>query len=184
MRKLIFAVVVTAGVILGFTALTTAAASAQALHPSTNCAWAPADPTCQQAPPPGAPGACTPWSFAHGGCVTDTLSLATRSNHHDRNWNRDHNRGPQDPCIIHRPQVREFQAQDRFRNTTDIRGCRCQVVKIWHTKWTWDNSKCRWVESWYFTTKSICRDHHRDPRQCGCHVGVQGQPVPARNIAA
>lgn len=141
-------------------------AKAAPLSPhGVNCAWAPADPTCPTTQP-GTPGGCTPTSFAKpGGCVTDTLSFTSRTRGHDWNWDGRN----QDPCIFH--QHKGLQSQDRFRNVIDSRGCRCQIVKIWHTKVVWHHG-CK-KEIWYYTTEVICRGHHRDPHHCGCQQGGQ-----------
>lgn len=172
MRKLILALFIASIAAVGFAGT----ASASTVHRgSINCSWAPASPTCPTTQP-GTPGGCTRTSFAGGGCVTDTLSFTSRTRGHDGTWNTDRNRGPHDPCVIHRPQGGVLQAQDRFRDQGDFRGCRCETVKIWHTKIVCNK------EIWYYTLATVCRNHHRDPHQCGCQQG--GQIAPAVRSAA
>jgi len=173
MRK-IFAIGFLAAIaILGLT--TVSAHAATLTHSSgVNCAWAHSDPTCPTTQP-GTPGGCTPHSFANpGGCTTDTLSFTSRTRGHDRDsWN---NRD-QDPCVIHHH--KGWQDQNRFR--AEIRGCRCEVVKIWHTKIVWDHG-CK-KEIRYFTLQTVCK-HQHDPRPCGCQHGGQVTITPAVRQAA
>jgi len=171
MRK-IFAIGFLAAIaILG---LTTVSAHAATLSPhGVNCAWAPSDPTCPTTQP-GTPGGCTPHSFANpGGCTTDTLSFTGRNNGHD--WNNRGDWNNQDPCIFH--QHKGWQEQNRFQNT-EVRGCRCELVKVWHTK-----TVCH-KEVRYFTLEIICRSHHRDPGSCGCQTGGHGPVAPLARQAA
>jgi len=161
MRKIFVAILMATFAVAG---LSTAASATTLPHSGgVNCAWAHSDPTCPTTQP-GTPGGCTPTSFAGGGCVTDTLSFTSRTRGHDR----DHEWGNrnQDPCVFHQHQG--WQSQDRFQNTTDIRGCRCETVKIWHTKTVCIHG--RNVEIRYFTTQVICK-HQHDPQPCGCQHG-------------
>lgn len=165
MRKLIFAVFIAAIAIGGLT--TAASAATTGSHSSHGfCDFNPKPKTCVPTNP-GTPNQCTATSIH---CVGD--SIFTRSDTQG-NWNRDRSRGPQDPCIFH--EHKGFG--DNSRSSTDFRGCRCETVKIWHTKIV-----CH-KEVWYFTTEVICRGHHRDPHQCGCQSGGQVQPVIGNKVA-
>lgn len=156
MRKLVFAVFIAAISIVGLS--TAASAATLGSHSSHGfCDFNPKPKSCVPTNP-GTPDQCTATSIQ---CASDTLSFTDRTRGHDGNWNN----GPQDPCIIHR-----YQNFGDSQNS-DFRGCHCQVVKIWHSKIVCNR------EVWYYTLETICRGHHRDPRQCGCQVGSQLAPA-------